>query len=72
MKKLHKRQVLATKGLESKEGERRRLCSNNVNTRSPSLGFNSNDSTVSVDMALDHLAEILVEIYLHEQSNGNK
>jgi hypothetical protein len=68
MKALHKRQVLDdNKGLDSKEGERRRLCSNSVDTRSPSLGFNPNNEYVSEDAALDYLASIFVEIYLYNE-----
>lgn len=52
--------------VESKEGERGSLSRNKANVRSPSLGFNPNTDE---DMALDYLADILAEIYLHEQRN---
>jgi hypothetical protein len=55
--------------VESKEGERGPLSSNKANVRSPSLGFNPNDASTSADTALAYLADILVEIYLYEQSN---
>lgn len=54
--------------VESKEGERGPLSSNKANVRSPSLGFNPNDASTSEDTALAYLADILVEIYLYEQS----
>lgn len=55
------------KCLESKEGERRRLSSNTASTRSPSLEFNPNNEFISEETALDYLAEILVEIFIHNQ-----
>jgi len=68
MNKLGKRlNSIGAKGLESKEGERRRLPSSSVDTRSPSLEFNPNNEFISEDAALDYLAEILVEIHLHNQ-----
>lgn len=54
--------------VESKEGERGSLSRNKANVRSPSLGFNPN-TEMDEDMALDYLADILVEAYLHEQRN---
>jgi len=54
--------------VESKEGERGSLSRNKTNVRSPSLGFNPS-TEMDEDAALDYLADILVEIYLHEQGN---
>lgn len=72
MKALNKRQInTGKKGLESKEGERRRLFSDNAGNCSPFLEFNPNSEYVSEDAAVDYLASILVEIYLHNEY-GNK
>jgi len=60
------------KGLEFKEDKRRRLCRNNVGTRLSSLEFNPNSEFVSEDAALDYLASILVEIYLHNDYGHTK
>ena len=76
MRSLHKCQKdTDDKGLESKEGERRRLCSNNVSSRSPSLEFISNAPFVTEEMQLDYLASILVAIFLEQKkyaSNQNR
>lgn len=62
------------KGLETKQGERRRLSSNNVNSnRSPCLDLNDNSSDIAEADAIERLAEILAEIYRsqeHEQKEG--
>ncbi|MBW7914669.1 MAG: hypothetical protein H3C54_13445 [Taibaiella sp.] len=55
--------------VESKEGERRYLSCNKAGTRSPSLGFNPNDPSVTKDMALDYLASILVEAYFAQKAH---
>lgn len=60
-----------TKGLESKKGEQRRMSGDSAGTCSPSLGFNPNSEYVSEDIALDHLASILAEIYLYHISHAN-
>jgi hypothetical protein len=65
MKKLHKGLINKGANVESNEGERGLLCSNKALVRSPSLDFNPNKDFVSEDVALDYLASILVEIYLH-------
>lgn len=70
MKALHKRQVLTNnKGLKSKEGGQRRLCSNSVNTCSPSLGLNTK---VVEKMLINELAQIIVDIYLECKRNAHK
>jgi len=51
------------KGLESKEGERRRLSSNNVGNRSPSLEFNNNAPLGQEDkQRLIEVFSILLEV----------
>jgi len=68
MKELGKRLIgTGTKGLEFKEGARRRLSSNSVGTCAPSLKFNPNNEPVSTDAEIDYLAQILVEIYLESE-----
>ncbi len=71
MKALDKRQFNTGnhKGLEFKEGERRRLFSNNAGTRSPSLELNTK---VVERMLLDELAQIIVDIYLECKRNAHK
>jgi hypothetical protein len=73
MNALDKRQSgISAKGLETKEGARRRLSSNGADTRVPSLGFNPNHRFVSTDAALDYLAEILVGISLENNAADNQ
>ena len=56
MSELHKRQIdTDIKGLESKKGERRRLCSYNVGNRSPFLEYKFIPSPESLDKAFDIL-----------------
>ena len=71
IKMLHKRNRTIDVKVELKEGERGRLCSNNVNGRSPSLSFNSNSPLVTEDMAIDYLASLIVEAYLCEKYHGH-
>lgn len=48
-----------SKGLESKEGERRHLCCNNAGNRSPSLDFNPNNEFASEDIgSFRHISTI--------------
>jgi hypothetical protein len=54
--------------LTSKEGEQRLLYCNKVSS-SPSLDFNPNTAFVTEDIAMDYLAEILVQIYLNDKRN---
>ena len=72
MSELHKGSKNIGSNVESKEGERGLLCSNKAIVRSPSLAFNPNKEYVTEDIALDYLAGILVEIYLHNQDAINK
>lgn len=58
--------------VESKEGERRLLSSNKANARSPSLDINPNSNYISDEVALDYLAELLVEVYVEYYRNGNR
>lgn len=58
------------KGLESKKGERRRLCCNNVSSRSPFLEFKSNSPLVTEEMQLDYLASLIVAIFLEQKRYG--
>lgn len=51
--------------VETKARERGPLSSNKANVRSLALGFNPNNEFVSEEIALDYLASILVEIFLH-------
>lgn len=71
---LRKRKTSITQ-VESKEGQRNLLRSSRSDTRCPSLDFNPNSELVTEDMALEYLAEILVDIYLaeieHEQKSGD-
>ena len=72
MKKLHKGQSNKKSIVESKEEQRRLLCSNKSVSRCSSLAFNPNQNYVSEDIALDYLASILVEIFLYtEQQNAH-
>jgi hypothetical protein len=67
IKKLHKGNEITSISVEPKEGERTLLCSNKGDQRSPFLGFNPNNPLVSKEMAMDYLAEILVEIFLDQE-----
>lgn len=70
MKKLHNKLITDPK-IEPNEGQRDLLCSNKKSERCPSLGsFNPND--VPEDVALNHLAKILSDIYLGLKSNERK
>jgi hypothetical protein len=71
MNSLHKRQENIDQKVDFKEGERRRLCSNSVEGRSPSLDFNPNDPIVSDNMLIDYLASILVEGFLEQENHGD-
>ena len=64
---LHKRQKTIDKKVEPKEEQRGCLCSNSVNGRCSSLGFNPN--SIPEDVALDYLASILVEIFLEQKEH---
>jgi len=58
--------------VESKKGERRSLSCNRADVRSPFLDFSPSNDEASADCALDYLADMLVEIYLYEQSNRSE
>ncbi len=58
--------------VESKEGERQLLSCNEANVRSPSLGFNSNAPLITEKMQLDHLAKILVGIFLEQKQHERR
>jgi hypothetical protein len=66
---LYNHQNNVNKTIEPKEGEHWRLYSNNADICSPSLGFKKypNTSDMPVDVALDYLAQILVEIFLQTE-----
>ena len=65
MQKRHiRRNGTGTNKLLPKEGEQRRMCRNNAGTCSPFLGFQPG-SDATEDEALEYLASIAVEIYLH-------
>ena len=53
--------------LVPEKGERTVLSSNKAGTRSPFLGFNSGSPLVTESMLLDHLADIIVELYLKQE-----
>ncbi len=72
MKKLHKGFKNNGSTVESKEGERRPLCSNKAIVRSPSLEFRSNSPLVTEKMQLDYLASLIVDIFLEQKRNANK
>lgn len=74
MGKQHKEYLTQSK-IKSKEGQRNFLCCNKSVNRCPSLGFNINSKTIPDEIRIDHLAGILVRIFLsqqtHEQHNHN-
>jgi hypothetical protein len=70
MNRLDKRPKSIDQKVDPKEGGRRRLSSNNVNGRCPSLSFNSNDPMISDDMLIDYLASILVEAFNEQKEYG--
>ena len=72
MSKLHKGSKNIGATVETKAGKRRPLCSNKTDVRFPALGFNSNNEYVSEDIALDYLASVLVEIFLHTYYASNE
>lgn len=67
MQTLHKGTGYDKNILEPNEGERILLCSNESNSRSPSLDFlDTSADNVSEDMILDYLARIISDMYLQE------
>lgn len=64
MNSLHKGIKPEHEIFNSKEEQRKPLCSNNDAGRCSSLDINSNSPLVSKEMAFDYLAEILVAIFL--------
>lgn len=67
---------LTPKELKSKEGQQNYLyCNKDVN-RCPSLGFDINSKNIPEEIRIDHLAGILVRIFLnqktHEERNTNR
>ena len=54
--------------IEPKEGQRRRLCSNSVSNRCPSLGFYPNSELVTDEMLVDYLANILADIFIAQKT----
>lgn len=64
MDSLHKGIKPEQEIFNSKEEQRKPLCSNIDAGRCSSLDFNSNSPLVSKEMAFDYLAEILVTIFL--------
>lgn len=58
--------------VESKEGERQLLSCNKANVRSSSLDFNSNAPLVTEKMQLDHLAKILIAIFLEQKRHERR
>ncbi len=67
MESLRKSSETVESNIVSKEGERGLLRSSNVDSRSPSLDFNPNCEFVTEDIAIDHLARILVDIFLSQE-----
>ena len=57
-------------GIESKEGERRRLSSNNVGNRSPSLGVDEYVFSEETVKAMAELGYVLRRIYKRLRSEG--
>ena len=59
-------------GIESKEGERRRLSSHSVGTRSPSLGDDQDQYLLSDEAisALTNLGEVLRRIHIRLRRDG--
>jgi len=67
LKKLHKRENSPDIDIEPNEGERTLLCSNKGGMRSPSLDYlDTSAETVTEDMALEYLAQIISMIYLKQ------
>ena len=58
------------KKIESKEGQRQRLCSNKFGKRCPSLDIDFANDLASESEALDYLANILVRIFLSQRKNA--
>ncbi len=75
MGKLYKK-GLTQKEVKSKEGQRNFLYSNKGVNRCPSLGFDINSKNIPEEIRINHLAGILVRIFLsqksHEQRNTNR
>lgn len=67
LRKPDKRDSVTDKHVKPNEGERTLLSSNESGNRSPFLGFNPNNPLVIKEMAMDYLADILVEIFLAEE-----
>lgn len=57
------------KDFDSNEGERRCLSRNNTGTRSPSLDFTPFNESGSDEDATEHLASILVGLFLYLEAN---
>jgi len=71
MKKLHKRDKITKIQVEPEEGERKLLCSNESDQRSPSLDLINNNKATEQEL-IKYLAEILVEGFLWHYEHGGK
>lgn len=72
LKKLHKRNKLIRIDFEPNEGERTLLCSNKGGMRSPSLDYlDTSAKSVTEDLALEYLSQIISMIYLKEYHGFN-
>ena len=67
MSKLYKK-GLTQKDVKSKEGQRNFLYSNKGVNRCPSLGFDINSKNIPEEIRIDHLAGILVRIFLGQKT----
>ena len=65
IRKLHKTQSISD-NIEPVKGERKVLCSNETNGRSPFLGPNKKANALSDNELLKYLAELLVDMYVSE------
>ena len=72
MELLRKSSETVESNIVSKEGEHELLRSSKVDSRSPSLGFNSNDPILSDELLIDYLASILVEAFLEQEMYGDR
>jgi hypothetical protein len=68
---LHKRPIIIDQNVALKEEQRRRLCSNSVNDRCSSLNFiKANSEFITEEVAIEYLADILVDIFLAQDIYG--
>jgi hypothetical protein len=72
MKELYKTPKSGRKKLTLEEGQREVLYSNKTPLRCPPSGFNPNSPLVSKEMAIEHLARLIVRSFMEKKERERK